>query len=42
MAKVFSPTQLEHELVLNIERVLRGHIGQNLGQAEQAMGDVGR
>ena len=42
MAEVLPPTELEHELVLHIERVTDRHTGEHLRQTDQAVRDVRR
>ena len=42
MAEVLPPTELEHELVLHIERVTSRHTSEHLRQTDQAVRDVRR
>ena len=42
MPEVGAPAQLEHELVLGVQRMARLYGGKHLGQAQKTVGQVGR
>ena len=42
VVEIFAPAELVNQLVLWINRVTRGHAGVHLGQAQQAVAEVGR
>ena len=42
MTEIGAPTELEHQLVLHLERMAPLHARQDLSQADKAMGDVRR